>query len=112
MLTRVEASGGVAFWTDETLRARTGVIVAFTERTGGVSAPPFDSLNLAAHVGDDPEADVLGALNAGLQPVLTTCARDGDIPRARSPLSPSETEIPPHVPSISTWQDLLDLLEN
>ncbi len=27
-----------------------------TLRTGGVSAPPFDTLNLGAHVGDDPAA--------------------------------------------------------
>lgn len=26
----------------------------FTSRAGGVSAPPFDSFNLASHVGDDP----------------------------------------------------------
>lgn len=29
----------------------------FTDRAGGVSSPPWDSLNLATHVGDDP-ADV------------------------------------------------------
>lgn len=29
---------------------------AFTDRAGGVSAAPFASLNLASHVGDDPEA--------------------------------------------------------
>lgn len=29
-----------------------GVKLAFTERTGGVSQPPFDSLNLGIHVGD------------------------------------------------------------
>ncbi len=28
----------------------------FTDRLGGVSDPPFDSLNLAGHVGDDPAA--------------------------------------------------------
>ena len=33
-----------------------GILVAFTERTGGVSSPPFDSLNLSAATGDDPEA--------------------------------------------------------
>ena len=33
-----------------------GVRAAFTLRTGGVSAPPFDSFNCAAHVGDAPEA--------------------------------------------------------
>jgi YfiH family protein len=32
------------------------VRAAVTLRAGGVSRPPFDSLNLAAHVGDDPEA--------------------------------------------------------
>jgi YfiH family protein len=32
------------------------VRAAFTLRTGGVSAPPFDSLNLGAHVGDAPDA--------------------------------------------------------
>lgn len=29
---------------------------AFTDRRGGVSLPPYDSLNLGDHVGDDPEA--------------------------------------------------------
>lgn len=32
------------------------VSFAFTERTGGVSQAPFASLNLGAHVGDDPAA--------------------------------------------------------
>ena len=32
------------------------VRATFTMRTGGVSLPPFDSLNLALHVGDDPAA--------------------------------------------------------
>jgi YfiH family protein len=30
--------------------------VVFTDRHGGTSAAPFDSLNLAHHVGDDPDA--------------------------------------------------------
>jgi purine-nucleoside/S-methyl-5'-thioadenosine phosphorylase / adenosine deaminase len=33
-----------------------GVRTAVTGRGGGVSPPPFDSLNLAVHVGDDPAA--------------------------------------------------------
>ena len=33
-----------------------GVHAAFPTRTGGVSAPPFDSLNLGFSVNDDPEA--------------------------------------------------------
>lgn len=34
--------------------APSGVRAAFTLRAGGVSAPPYDSLNVAAHVGDLP----------------------------------------------------------
>ena len=33
-----------------------GARALFTDRFGGVSAAPFDSLNLARHVGDDPDA--------------------------------------------------------
>lgn len=46
------------------------VTIAFTERTGGVSQPPFASLNLGTHVGDDAQAvaenrrRVLAALDA------------------------------------------------
>lgn len=32
------------------------VRLAFTERTGGVSKPPYASLNMGLHVGDDPAA--------------------------------------------------------
>ncbi len=49
------ASGDIFVLTDPDLRQRTGILVAFTERTGGVSSPPYDSLNLATHVGDRPE---------------------------------------------------------
>src|ERR1700754_2441579 len=33
-----------------------GVRAAFTLRTGGVSAAPYDSLNMGAAIGDSPEA--------------------------------------------------------
>lgn len=46
-------SGQVCYWTDDDKRAE-GVTLAFSERTGGVSSSPYGSLNLAAHVGDDP----------------------------------------------------------
>jgi polyphenol oxidase len=36
--------------------APVGVKAAFSFRGGGVSTPPFDSLNLGAHVGDRPDA--------------------------------------------------------
>ncbi len=62
-------------------------------------------------VGDDLDADVQGSRDAGMQPVLTTCVDDAKIPAAKTPLSPVEKEYPDDVPRISTWQDLLDLLE-
>lgn len=40
--------------TDEALFERSGVLIAFTERTGGTSAGAYESLNLGGHVGDDP----------------------------------------------------------
>ncbi len=39
-----------------TLDAGLPVLAFFTTRRRGFSAPPFDSLNLAQHVGDDPDA--------------------------------------------------------
>lgn len=53
-LVRVEY-GDVAAWIDPGLQAE-GVLIAFSERTGGVSEPPYASLNLAHHVGDDRAA--------------------------------------------------------
>ncbi len=40
------------FWDHSVGRAR----LVVTERAGGASAPPYDGLNLALHVGDDPAA--------------------------------------------------------
>jgi YfiH family protein len=45
---------GLRLLTDERASKR-GIQVFFTDRRGGVSATPFDSLNLAARVGDDLE---------------------------------------------------------
>ena len=44
------------YHTDEALFESTGVRVAFTERTGGVSVAPYETLDVALHVGDDPHA--------------------------------------------------------
>lgn len=61
-------------------------------------------------VGDDPDADVSGAKEAGLIPVWTTCVRDQNLPNAASIL-PKETEVPDTtVPRISSWDDLIALL--
>src|SRR5690242_11257550 len=49
--------------------APAGVRAAFTLRTGGVSRPPFDTLNIGARAGDDPRAvaDNRTALRASLE---------------------------------------------
>jgi polyphenol oxidase len=41
-----------------------GAAVAVTTRHGGLSAPPYDSLNLGLHVGDDPEAVIANRARA------------------------------------------------
>lgn len=46
----------VVWHTDPGLLERDGILVAFSERSGGVSAPPFDSLDLGANAGDEPSA--------------------------------------------------------
>jgi len=62
------------------------------------------------YVGDDPEPDIRGARGVGLQPVWTTYVMDHQVPYARGILTglPEPPESP--APRISTWQDLLSLL--
>ncbi len=49
-----ESSPAAAKWQPFTLAP--GVRAAFTDRTGGISAPPYDTLNLGHGTGDDPAA--------------------------------------------------------
>ena len=50
----VEGSfASITAFTDESLFETCGVRIAFTERAGGVSTGPYDSLNLGSHVEDD-----------------------------------------------------------
>jgi len=46
---------GLAFYKFNLLSKETGIVHAITTRKGGVSAPPFDSLNLGWNVGDAKE---------------------------------------------------------
>jgi putative hydrolase of the HAD superfamily len=62
------------------------------------------------YVGDDPEPDIEGARAAGLQPVWTTYVMDHQVPYARGILTGDPEPPDPPVPRISTWQDLLALL--
>jgi len=60
------------------------------------------------HVGDDPEADILGALNAGIQPVWVVHGAGAPF---RNPF-PQEPALPfGDVPKISSWQELLAILD-
>jgi YfiH family protein len=74
------------------LEAGLPVKAFFTDRAGGASEPPFDTLNLATHVGDDPAtvaanretlAKLAGAAVTFMQPVhgagVAKIAAAGDI---------------------------------
>jgi YfiH family protein len=47
---------GLRWFTDRALDESWGVRIALTTRSGGRSVGPYEGLNLAAHVGDDPVA--------------------------------------------------------
>ena len=73
-----------------------GVRAAFTGRHGGVSAPPYDSLNLSAGSGDSEAAVVrnrsLVAAACGLVPARVTWMRQvrgADVGQVREPAGPA-----------------------
>lgn len=47
-----EKKGDISLYTSEELLQEEAIFLAFTTRNGGVSFPPYESLNLAYHVGD------------------------------------------------------------
>jgi putative hydrolase of the HAD superfamily len=67
--------------------------------------------NQIAFVGDDPEADVSGALQAGIRPIWTTYVRDNNILPAPGILGPADDDPGPTVSRISNWEELLELLD-
>ena len=50
------AVGDVPLYQATTMAGLPGIVQGFTTRSGGVSAAPYDTLNLGAHVGDCPAA--------------------------------------------------------
>lgn len=68
--------------------------------------------NELVYIGDNPEDDIQGALNAGIQPIwmVYTWKQNNNFANRFSP----QPEIVPEasVPRIETWQDLLKWLEN
>ncbi|MBN1458718.1 MAG: peptidoglycan editing factor PgeF [Armatimonadetes bacterium] len=49
-----QSSGEVTWWQFEQLAEYQGLLHGVTSRHGGESEPPYDSLNLGLHVGDEP----------------------------------------------------------
>jgi polyphenol oxidase len=72
--------GTIAWHSDPALLERHGILVTFSERTGGVSREPYSSLNLAGHVEDDADAVdenrrlLLDGLGVGALDGRLTCA--------------------------------------
>ena len=62
-------------------------------------------------IGDDPEADIGGALQAGLHPAWMTYVRDRNLPFLSHTQSQKAIMPQVQVPRISTWDDLLTLLQ-
>jgi putative hydrolase of the HAD superfamily len=62
------------------------------------------------YVGDDPDSDITGAQRAGLQPVWTTYVRDQNLLFVPGIVFSSDEKPDCNVPRISTWKDLLLLL--
>lgn len=84
--------------TDESLFGATGVRIAFTGREGGVSKPPFDTLNLGDHVDDDSAAVaqnrslLLEAMGALQVPLVVPKQVHGDVVVTIDEASPSALE--------------------
>jgi len=68
--------------------------------------------NRILYIGDDPESDITGARQAGLQPVWMTYVRDHNIPSTPGVLFKPAEDPDEDVPRISVWKDLFTFLEN
>jgi putative hydrolase of the HAD superfamily len=79
----------------------------FRRLTDGFEAPKDEIM----HVGDDVDADVNGALAAGIQPVWFTYVRDKKPPVPAHMVASENDEPQEGVPRVSTWTEFLVLLE-
>jgi YfiH family protein len=94
-----------------------GVGAAFTDREGGASAPPYDSLNLGGAVGDEPETvrknRTLAGEALGVDPGRTVWMRQvhgAEVAFVTGPLLPAPGESdPPGVDAILTTEPGLPL---
>jgi putative hydrolase of the HAD superfamily len=77
----------------------------FRELVDGLGVPAEH----IAYVGDDPQADVLGAHQAGLNPIWTTYVQDHDLVTVPGMLTIPPDGPLPEVPRISSWEDLFPL---
>ena len=110
-----------AAWIQPEWTAPSGVRALCTLREGGVSAPPFDSLNLGAHVGDEAaavESNRANLLTAArlpsppcwLQQVHGIVVADLDLPAARIPVADAAVTSRPGVVCAVLTADCLPVL--
>jgi len=62
------------------------------------------------YIGDDPEPDIIGAKNAGMNPVWMTFIRDNPVSTSPRLLPASSIQDDQDVPSVSSWQEFIALL--
>ncbi len=78
--------GETVFYFSEAIESFPGVQAVITTRHGGTSPAPFDSLNLSAHVGDDPANVTENRIRLhhalGLDPTATVDARQAQAGQA------------------------------
>ena len=67
--------------------------------------------NRIIYIGDDLESDITGARQAGLHPIWMTYVRDHDIPLAPGVPYAQPEKPDSNIPRISTWKELLPLLD-
>lgn len=64
-----------------------------------------------AYIGDNPDTDIKGAREAGLQPILTTYGRNYRNQLAGKLVKVPYPEPEPPTPRIDSWEELLELLK-